>query len=100
MATATCTITAATAGTYIVSDAYSTDANYSAVTSATNTDTVVKATPTNVVTNNGVTTVGDSIVFTATVTGPTNGATPSGTVVFTVTGTAGVSPPAPRPPRS
>ena len=51
----------------------------------------MKATPTNVVSNNGVTALGGSVVFTATVTGPTNGATPSGTVVFTVTGSAGVT---------
>ena len=76
-ATATCTITAATAGTYIVSDTNAADANYSSVTSATDTVTVAKATPTNVVTNNSVTALGGSIVFTATVSGPTNGATPT-----------------------
>jgi hypothetical protein len=91
VATATCTITASAAGTYIVSDAFPANGNYLTVTSATNTATVVKATPTNVVTDNGAATVGGSIVFTTTVTGPTSGATPSGTVVFTVTGTAGVT---------
>jgi large repetitive protein len=91
VATATCTITASTVGNYTVSDVYSTDANYLAVTSTGSTDAVVKATPTNVVTNNTVTNVGGSIVFTATATGPTNGATPSGTVTFTVSGTAGVT---------
>ena len=90
-ATATCTITATTAGTYVVSDAYPGDSTYSALTSATDTVTVAKATPTNVVTNNSVTALGGSIVFTATVSGPTNGATPSGAVVFTVTGGAGVT---------
>jgi hypothetical protein len=91
VATATCTITASTVGNYTVSDVYSTDPNYLAVTSSPNTDAVAKATPTNVVTNNGVTNVGSSIIFTATVSGPTNGATPSGTVVFSVSGTAGVT---------
>ncbi|MGC1239406.1 MAG: Ig-like domain-containing protein [Acidimicrobiales bacterium] len=91
VATATCTITAATAGTYVVSDAFTSDSNYTSVTSATNTVTVAKATPTNVVTNNSVTALGGSIVFTATVSGPTNGAAPSGTVVFTVTGSAGIT---------
>ena len=90
-AMATCTITASAGGTYIVSDSYPGDGgvNYNAVTSATDTVTVSPATPTNVVTNNALTALGSSVEFTATVTGPTNGATPSGTVAFTVTGSAG-----------
>jgi hypothetical protein len=91
VATATCTVTAARAGSYVVSDAYPGDGNYNTVTSAINTVTVAKATPSNIVTNNGVTALGGSILFTATVSGPTNGATPSGTVAFTVNGSAGAT---------
>ena len=92
-AMATCTITASAGGTYIVSDSYPGDGgvNYNAVTSATDTVTVSPATPTNVVTNNALTALGSSVEFTATVTGPTNGATPSGTVAFTVNGSAGAT---------
>src|ERR1700728_2532997 len=45
--------------------------------------------PTNVVTNNSPTSLGGSIIFTATVTG-TGSVTPTGPVAFNVSGTAGV----------
>jgi hypothetical protein len=85
-ATATCTITVATAGTYAVSDSYGGDSNYNSVISSANSITVAKASPTNVVSNSTPTTLGSSVTFTATVTGPSGGATPSGTLTWTLTG--------------
>jgi hypothetical protein len=43
-------------------------------------------TPTNVVTNSTPTTLGKVVTFTAKVTGPSGGATPSGTLTWTLTG--------------
>ncbi len=83
---ATCTITVSKVGSYVVSDAYSGDGNYSALTSATDTVNVVKVAPTNMVSNSTPTTLGSSVVFTATVAGPMGGVTPTGTVVWTVAG--------------
>jgi hypothetical protein len=75
----------------VVTDTSPTTSSYLTVTSSGSSVSVAKATPTNAVSNNGVTALGGSIVFTATVTGPTNGATPTGTVAFTVNGSAGAS---------
>ena len=54
------------------------------MTSANDTVTVAKVTPTLNVSNNAVST-GGNLVFTATVTGPANGATPTGTPAWTIT---------------
>ncbi len=51
VATYTCVITASGAGSYTAKAAFAGDTNYSAVTSNTDSFTVAKATPTNVVTN-------------------------------------------------
>ena len=75
--TATCTVTASAAGTIIVSDAYGGDTNYNNVTSANDTVNVAKATPSNVVTNGAVPSLGGSVTFTATLSGA--GPTPTGT---------------------
>ena len=85
--TATCTITAASAGTIVVSDSYNGDGNYNTVTSANATVTVAQVTPTLGVSNNVVST-GGNLVFTATVTGPANGASPTGTLAWTISGGA------------
>ncbi len=90
-ATATCTITASKAGTIIVSDSYGGDTNYSTLVSSTDTVTIGKATPTNVVTDSSPTVFGNSVTFTATVTGPAAGATPSGGVTWVVSGTSTIS---------
>jgi hypothetical protein len=95
--TATCTITVAKAGTYIVADTYApgSDPNYLTTTSGadsgTDTVTVAKATPTDLVTNSTPTTLGSSVTFTATMAGPTGATTPTGTVTWSVTGTADIT---------
>lgn len=81
-ATASCTITASGAGTYTAQASYPGDGNYTAVTSNTDSFTVVKYTPTVSVT--GVVS-GSTLTFTATVVGPPNGATPTGQMVWSVT---------------
>ena len=92
VATYTCTLTVSKAGTYNVTAAYPGDSNYVTVTSATDTVVVAQATPTNVVTNSPASpTLGQSVTFTATVTGPTGGVTPSGTMAWSVSGTAGIT---------
>ncbi len=79
--TATCTVVLSKVGTYIVSAAYSGDGNYSALTSATDTVSVLtKYTPAVAVSGSAV---GTTLTFTATVTGPTGGATPTGTMAWT-----------------
>ena len=87
VATYTCVITASGAGSYTAKAAFAGDTNYSAVTSNTDSFTVAKATPTNVVTNAPASpTLGQSVTYTATVTGPAGGATPTGAVTWTLTG--------------
>ena len=87
VATYTCVITASGAGTYTAKAAYATDANYTAVTSNTDSFTVAKVTPTIAVANAPTSpSLGQQVTYTATVTGPTGGATPSGAVTWTLTG--------------
>jgi len=87
---ATCKVTATRAGTYIVSDTYGGDGNYTTAGSNTDTVSVAKATPTNKVTNSSPTTLGSTVTFTATVAG-VSGITPTGSVTWKVAGTAGVT---------
>ncbi len=89
-ATATCTITAAKAGGYSAYASVAADSNYTAAgPSSTDTFTVAMATPTIAVTNSPTSpTLGQSVIFTATVTGPSGGATPSGAVTWNLTGQA------------
>jgi hypothetical protein len=87
---ATCTITTTKAGSYSVSDAYGGDTNYTSAGSNTDTVSVAKATPTNVVTNSTPPALGGNVTFTATVTG-VSGITPTGSVTWKVTGSAGVT---------
>ncbi len=93
VATYTCVIAASGAGSYSATAAYAADSNYSAVTSSADTFAVAKTTPTNVVTNVPASpTLGQSVTFTATVTGPSGAPTPTGgTVTWTVGGTAGTT---------
>lgn len=91
----TCTVTASTTGTYDATVAYPGDTNYNTSSASTNgtSDAVVgKATPTvTVVPNAGSATIGSTIVFTATVSGPTNGATPAGVGTWTITGVPSIT---------
>lgn len=84
---ATCTITATKGGTYVVSDTYNGDPNYTTATSNTDTVSVAKATPTDTLKSSlNPTTVGSAVTYTATLTG--FGVTPSGTVTFVDGGSA------------
>ena len=90
--TFTCTTSVVTqVGTLTASAAYGGDANYNAVTSATDTLSSTSATPTNVVTNSGAPTVGGVVTFTATISAPAGAVTPTGTLTWTIAGTAGVT---------
>jgi type II secretory pathway pseudopilin PulG len=90
---ATCTLTVPNAGTYVVADTYApgADPNYLATTSANDTVTVTKTTPSDVVTNSTPVTAGSSATFTATLTGPAGATAPTGTVTWSVSGTAGIT---------
>ena len=81
--TATCVLPVSEAGTYIVSDSWTTpNSNYSSSTATADTVTVAKGTPTTAITSytTPITYGGEtSETFTVTVTGPTGGATPTGT---------------------
>jgi hypothetical protein len=89
-ATATCVITASLAGTYSTTASVGSDANYNAAgPSAADTFSVAKATPSIAVTHNPASpSIGQNVTFTATVTGPSGGSTPSGAVTWTLTGAA------------
>jgi hypothetical protein len=88
--TATCTITNAKAGVYSVSDGYGGDANYNSVGSDTDSVSVAKATPTNVVTNSTPPTLGGKVTFSATVAG-VGGIAPTGSVSWKISGSAGAN---------
>jgi hypothetical protein len=83
-ATATCTITASKAGGYNAKASVGLDTNYNAAGPSTaDTFTVAKATATNTVTPSiNPSTTGTAVTYTATVTGPSGGATPTGSVTF------------------
>jgi hypothetical protein len=87
---ATCSIVATKAGTYSVSDAYGGDANYASAGSNTDTVSVAKAKPANVVTNSATPTLGGAVKFSATITG-VNGIVPTGSVTWNVSGSAGAT---------
>ncbi len=85
----TCVVSSALVGIYDVTANYSGDANYNP-TAGYGSVTVSTATPTNVVTNSTPTTLGSNVIFTATVTG-SGGVTPTGTVTWMVSGSAGIA---------
>jgi hypothetical protein len=88
-ATATCSITVPKVGTYVVSDTYNGDTNYAVVTSATDTVTPSRFTPTVAVNDNHPSvSTGGTLIYTATVTGPVGGPTPTGAPTWTITGGA------------
>jgi Tfp pilus assembly protein PilV len=84
----TCVVNSVLAGIYGVTANYSGDTNYSP-TAGYGSVTVPKATPTNVVTNTPKT-VSGTVTFTATLTGSA-GVTPTGTVTWMVSGSAGTT---------
>jgi hypothetical protein len=82
-ATATCTVTTSEAGTYVVSDSYGGDSEYNSAPSnplSVSVGKVAAATSLGATTTSPV--VGQNDTYTATVSGPTGGATPTGTVSF------------------
>jgi surface protein len=92
--TFTCTVTNASAsGTYIASFLYPGDSNYLAIafTADANQTIVGKATPTVAVSGNNGVTLGGNVIFTATVTGPSGGVTPTGVPTWTIGGVTGIT---------
>jgi hypothetical protein len=79
-----------TAGTYTFT---ATPVSITGVTGAVSSSsfTVAKVTPSDVVTNSTPTTLGSSVIFTATLSGPSGGTTPTGSVSWSVSGTAGLT---------
>ena len=92
--TYSCVVVAHTAGIYVPLFTFNGDANYSATTPASGfTTQVAKADPTVAVdVAAGTVNLGQSITFTATVTGPTNAVAPSASnVTWAITGVTGVT---------
>ena len=88
---ATCTLSSPTTvgSPFQLTAPYSGDTNYAAANSSTVSEVVLKATPTNKVTNSSETTVGSKLTFTAKVTGP--GYTPTGSITWSVSTPSGVT---------
>ena len=91
------TVTFANAGSYYWQAVYSGDSNNNSASSPCTLGnnellTVNAATPTNVVADNATPALGESVTFTATITGPAGATAPAGgTVVWTVSGTSGAT---------
>lgn len=87
---ATCKVTYRTASgsPHVIIATYNGDAHHGTGSSNTVSETVYKATPTNRVTNSSPT-LGDTLKFTAAVSGP--GLTPTGSVTWNVSGSAGAT---------
>ena len=93
VSTYTCSFVASLAGTYSANFTFPGDSGYFAVaaTASSTTTLVAPATPTVVVTPSGTPTLGGIVTFTAVVTGSANAVAPSGTMTWTIGGTAGAS---------
>ena len=93
--TATCAITVSKAGSYVVSDSYGGDTTYAAVKSAADTVAVTQASAVNVVsdstTASNPASLGGSVTFTAKLTGPSGLKAPTGTITWSVSGSAGIT---------
>src|SRR5262249_18746848 len=78
-------------GQHIISAAYSGDATFSASTVANDLvqNVIQPGTTTTLVSSKNPSNIGDSVTFTATVAPTSGNGTPSGTVTFTIDGTAG-----------
>ncbi|MEI6680693.1 MAG: hypothetical protein WCL21_18945, partial [Mariniphaga sp.] len=89
--TYSCPVVAISAGTYVPVFTYGGDSNYSPTAPTSGfTTTVAKANPTVGVTAGATPVLGGTITFTATVTGPTNGVSPSAPGTWAITGVTGV----------
>jgi hypothetical protein len=91
---ATCTVATSAAGNYRITSSYGGDANYAVASSTADTVSVPQGTPTNVVTDSvtkAPATLGGSVTFTATVSGPVGLVTPTGSVSWSIRGTAGAT---------
>ena len=89
---ATCTVSGALAATYTASASYGGDAHYNTA-SGSGTVTVARAIPAVSVPGSPASpTYGSTLTFTATVTPPTGGVTPTGTVAWTIAAPAGSAP--------
>ncbi|MEI6680257.1 MAG: hypothetical protein WCL21_16735, partial [Mariniphaga sp.] len=88
-----CPVIAKYAGTYVPVFTYNGDTNYSATAPTSGfTTSVAKVAPSSVIVTSGSTpALGGTITFTATVTGPANGAAPSSTGSWAITGVTGVT---------
>ncbi len=91
-ATYTCSVTASSAGTYVPVFTYNGDSNYFATAPTSgSTTTVDKSTPSvSVSANTTSATLGSTIIFTATVTGPTAAIAPTAIGAWTITGVSGI----------
>jgi hypothetical protein len=92
---ATCVITVSSAGSYVVSDTYGGDTTYSGITSHSDTVTVAQSSAVDVVSDSSTAskpaTLGGSVTFTATLTGPSGSKAPTGKITWSVGGSAGVT---------
>ena len=89
----TCQIPSNSSGAYSAAITYPGDTNYySAGPSSPFSINIAKATPTvRVTTSNATVALGSTFTFTATVTGPTGGAVPTGTGTWSITGVTGIA---------
>ena len=86
-ATETCTITPPAQGTYSATATYSGDLNYASRAGSSGSVTVTQATPTVAVAISPTApTMGQTVTYSATVSAPTGGATPTGTMTWRLTG--------------
>jgi large repetitive protein len=87
---ATCTTSSLAVGSHGFAAAFSGDASY-APSSASGSVTIAKATPADAVTDSGPVTLGNSVTFTTTVSGPAGAAAPTGSITWLVNGSAGAT---------
>jgi hypothetical protein len=91
---ATCTVSTSEAGSYSVMASYGGDSNYAMTTSAADTVNVPQGTPTDVITDSTAAvpaTLGGNVTFTAVISGPTGFITPTGSVAWFISGSAGTT---------
>jgi hypothetical protein len=87
---ATCTTSSLAVGSHEITAAYSGDASY-APSSGSGNITIAKTTPSDAVTDSGPITLGNTVTFTATVSGPAGAAVPTGSITWVVSGSAGAT---------
>ena len=87
---ATCTPPSLAVGSHEFAAAFSGDASY-APSSASGRVTIAKATPADAVTDSGPVALGNSVTFTATISGPAGATAPTGSITWLVSGSAGAT---------